>query len=210
MINRFKLLFLLLILILLAVVFIQNQQPLSLKLLCPDVNTSCLYRTGELPLAIWMGVFIAGGIFTSLLWQLLNRFSYSSTKQKNYATDVLYDSGENLTTKRSRDSNRYPNVARSRSSQISESSASDWENISSGEDWQTQQPPKSEVENSQPATSTSSEYEIRREPENVTVSGSTYSYKFKEASSQEPQKSNAPNLNKESNLDEENNDEEWI
>ncbi len=211
MINRFKLLLLLIILAVLGVLFVQNQQPLSLKLLCPDTNSSCLYQTPQLPLAVWMGLFILMGTFTSLLWQLLNRFSYSSAKKKSYSSDVLYDREADLTTKRSRENTRYTTVAESRKSNVSESSVSDWENSRKSEDCQPQQPLESTVENSNPTsqTSTSSEYEIRREPENVTLSGTTYSYKFKEASDRESKQSNTPNLNKQSNLDDDD-DEEWI
>ncbi len=211
MVNRFKLLLLLVILAVLGVLFSQNRQLLSLKLLCPDTNGSCWYQTPQLPLSVWMGLFILAGTLTSLVWQLLNSFSYSSAKKRSYSSDVLYDNGADLTTKRSRKNSRSTSVAQSRQSNVSESSASDWESSGKSEDWQPQQPLKSKVENSNPTsqTSSSSEYEIRREPENVTVSGSTYSYKFKEASDKEPKKPTTPNFNKESNLDDDD-DEEWI
>ena len=70
--------------------FIQNQQPLSLQLLCPDANQFCLYQTRSLPLAAWMGLFIFAGMITSFIWQLLNRFASPVTRPKNYVrTDNL-------------------------------------------------------------------------------------------------------------------------
>ena len=200
----------LVILVVLGILFAQNQQLLSLKLLCADINASCWYQTPQLPLSAWMGLFTLVGTLTSLLWQLLNRFSYSSTNKRSYSSDVLYDNGTDLTTRRSRVNPRHSSDTKSGESKVSESSASDWERSRKNEDWQPQQPLKSTTENSEPISQTpsQSEYEIRREPENVKVSGSTYSYKFKEASDKDSQKPNTPNLDKESNLDDD--DDEWI
>lgn len=208
MVNRFKLLLLLVILAVLGILFIQNQQSLSLKLLCPDINNSCWYQTPQLPLSVWMGLFILAGIVTSLLWQILNRFSYSSTKKRSYSSDVLYDNGADILNKTSKTNSRYNPADEATRSSVSDTS--DWENSRKSEDWQPQQTQKSTVENSdlKSQSSSSSGYEIRREPKNVTVSGSTYSYKFKEASDKESNKPGTPNLNKEPNLDDD--DEEWI
>ena len=203
MINRFKLLLLLLILAVLGVLFVQNQQPLSLKLLCPDINSSCLYQTPQLPLAIWIGLFLIGGVVTSLLWQLLNGFSYSSLKTRSYSNDVLYDNQEPFTAKSHRESPPYRDIPQSKSTKNDES-ISDWETREAAKNWHSSPP---QTDNASPV-STTSEYEVRREPENVTVSGSTYSYKFKEASEKESQQTNTPNLNKQTDLDED--DEEWI
>ena len=210
MVNRFKLLLLLIILAVLGVLFVQNQQPLSLKLLCPDINNSCWYQTPQLPLSLWMGLFILAGIVTSLVWQILNSFSYSSAKKRSYSSDVLYDNGADLKTKGLSKNSRYKSSGQSTKSNVSEESASDWDNNIKTEDWQPQQSQKSTVENSNSTSqnSSSSQYEIKREPENVTVSGSTYSYKFKEARDKESKKPSTPNLNKESNL--EDDDEDWI
>lgn len=195
MINRLKILLLLIILIVLGVLFFQNQQLLSLKILCPDINTSCWYQTPQLPLAIWMGIFIGGGVVTNLIWQVLHRFSYSSVKKIPYASDELYDNQI-----RSSNQTATGDLGSSRT-EVSQPLASDW---------QSQQPIKSSRDNiNSTPVSTSSEYEIRREPENITVSGTTYSYKFKEAENKKSSPSDAPNLNKESNLTEDD-DEDWI
>lgn len=85
--SRLKLILLALIVIVLGIVFVQNREPLALKLLCPQVNQTCLYQTQELPLAIWMTLFAVGGIVTSLLSQVLNRYAYGSKgrKRSNYS-----------------------------------------------------------------------------------------------------------------------------
>ncbi len=214
MINRFKILLLLVILTVLGVLFFQNQQPLSLKLLCSDINNSCLYQTPQLPLAIWMGIFIFGGVVTNLIWQFLHRFSYSTSKKTRYASDILYDNKVESSNQTTRDNTRYTNDSRSSRTKVSETLASDWDKNDYSEDWQTQASTKSSMDNANPATptSTSSEYEVRREPENVTLSGTTYSYKFKEADNKKSPKSNTPDLNKESNLteDDDDDDEDWI
>jgi hypothetical protein len=206
--NRLKILLLLVILAVLGVLFLQNQQPLVLKLLCPDRNTSCLYQTPQLPLAIWMGIFICGGVVTNLIWQVLHRFSYSSSKKIRYASDALYDnevkSGEGI----ARDNTQYTD-SRLNQTEVSEPLASNWGKSSYSEDWRQQSTKSSRDSLNSTPSSTSSEYEIRREPENVTLSGTTYSYKFKEAENKKSSPSNTPNLNKESNSTEDD-DEDWI
>jgi hypothetical protein len=203
MIERFKIILLLVILAVLGVLFLQNQQPLVLKLLCSDRNTSCLYQTPSLPLAIWMAIFIFGGIITSLIWQALNRFSYSSAKKTRYVADNLYDS-EVTSDRAARGNTKYRDVS-SGQTQVTEPLPSDWNKSDSDKDWQSEQ--SSESLGDKVNSTSTSEYEIRREPENVTLSGSTYSYKFKEAE-KKSSASNTPNLNKESNSTED--DEDWI
>jgi hypothetical protein len=205
MIDRFKILLLLVILAVLGLLFLQNQQPLALKLLCSDRNTSCWYQTASLPLAIWMAIFIFGGIITSLIWQVLHRFSYSSVRKTRYASD-LYDNEVEPSDRLERGNTKYNNVAPNRT-EGSESLRSPWNQSDYDKDWQSQKPTESSGDNVNPTT-TASEYEIRREPENVTLSGSTYSYKFKEAENKKSP-SNTPNLNKESNSTEDE-DEDWI
>ena len=89
--SRLKLIVLVLIIAMLGIVFVQNREPLALKLLCPDQAASCLYQTPALPLAIWMALFIVAGVLTSLLSQLFNRYVYSSRKKKNSYDDFEED-----------------------------------------------------------------------------------------------------------------------
>lgn len=163
--NRFKFLLLLLLAIAFAVLFIQNRQPLSLKLLCPDAAaSSCWYRTPAMPLALWIALFVLAGIISSSLWQLLNSFAYA-TKSKSYtspSSDRPTQFGETSTTAVS-DENITDNVT------------------------------------------TTSSYEIEREPETVRRSGSTYSYKFKDKS-EVSERASEPENNSRNNED----DEEWI
>ena len=206
MFNRFKILLALVILAVLGVLFFQNQQSLSLKLLCSDINTFCLYQTPKLPLAIWMGIFIFGGVLTTLIWQVLHRFSYSTSKTTRYNSDILYNDEVDKSNKTTRDAERYTTMSRSSQTKVSEPLTSDWDKNNYREDWQDQESTKSSTDNS---NSNTSEYEIRREPENITLSGTTYSYKFKEADSKKLSKPTTPELTKESNLTEDD-DEDWV
>ncbi|MGF1540362.1 MAG: hypothetical protein ACFCU5_07915 [Pleurocapsa sp.] len=208
MFNRFKILLALVILTLLGVLFFQNQQSLSLKFLCSDINTSCLYQTPKLPLAIWMGIFIFGGVLTNLIWQILHRFSYSTSKTKRYSSDVLYDNEAEKSNQTTRDGDRSTTMSRSTPTKVSAPLTSDWDKSDYQEDWQDRESTKPPTDNS---NSTTSEYEIRREPENVTLSGTTYSYKFKEADGKKLSKPDTPNLKKESNSTEpEEDDDDWV
>ena len=87
--SRLKLFLLVLIVAALGIVFVQNREPLVLKLLCPDRTQVCLYRTPQLPLAVWIAVFTLGGVVTSLLVQLLDRYRYSGTAKRKYVDNDL-------------------------------------------------------------------------------------------------------------------------
>jgi hypothetical protein len=190
--NRFKLFLILLIVAVLGIVFVQNREPLVLKILCPDQAQSCLYQTPQLPLAIWIGLFILAGITTNLLWQVLSRFSYSSSRSKKSAPDnYFYDERENLTEVR-QDQEQRSRFTNTKSPTVILQDSVVQERVAD-----------------------SSNYEIQREPQNVERSGSTYSYKYKEASDRKSeskednnQKSIEPNLNKNINTDKD--DEDWI
>ena len=93
--NRLKILLLVLIVAVLVTVFVQNKEPIALKLLCQQSNSQyCLYRTPQLPLAVWISLFLFGGAMTSILSQIFSRYSYSSPRKK-YATDDLYSESKN-------------------------------------------------------------------------------------------------------------------
>ena len=94
--SRLKSLLLVLIIVALGIVFIQNRQPLALKMLCPDSNQSCFYQTPTLPLAVWIFLFTLGGMITSLLGQMFNRYRYSGSIQRKYvATNDTEDRRQN-------------------------------------------------------------------------------------------------------------------
>ena len=172
--NRFKLVCLLIILSLVAVLLGQNRELLSLKLFCPDVTSqSCLYRTPELPLAAWIGLFAIAGIISSLLWQFLNRLA---TPSKRY-------SDRNQVASRSK-----PEVNYTRPQNVARSTipTSDWEEPKS-EDWESD---LAEGRHSGNRESTvkqdrfepdSTVYRVQDKTSNVSSTDSTYSYKFREA-----------------------------
>ena len=200
MVNRFKVLLLVPLAIALGILFVQNQQSLSIKLLCPDASQDCFYQTRRLPLALWMALSIFAGIVSSLFWQLLNHFGYSGSKNRYYSTSsTVNNNREDLTPIRKTKGKR------SRATGATKNSTSDWEDDRNSEDWESQ--PQSNF-------NTASEYEVRQEPEKVERSGSTYSYKFKEKSDRsetspesEPDLSVKPNLDKTINTED---DEDWI
>ena len=187
MANRFKLVLLLLIVLGLGILFVQNQQPLSLQILCPDANQFCLYQTRSLPLAAWMGLFIFAGTITSFIWQFLNRLAAPVARPKNYAR------ADNIELTQPQIKQRVPEIQ-------------DWDN----------QPDIAATDRDdflEPNSSMSSEYEVRREPESVTRSGSTYSYKFKDKNGdrQSPEDAEVSARRQlDENIDLSKDDEEWI
>lgn len=90
--SRLKLILLVIIVAILGIVFVQNREPMVLKLLCPDQAESCLYQTPSLPLAIWMTLFILGGVLTSFLSQVFNRYRYAGVgRQRSNSDDFEED-----------------------------------------------------------------------------------------------------------------------
>jgi hypothetical protein len=78
---RLKLLIILFVLGGLSLFYLQNREPLSLKLLCSDVGSVCLYQTPPLPVAAWILLFLGAGVFTSLLLQILNNLSRGARRK---------------------------------------------------------------------------------------------------------------------------------
>ncbi len=215
--NRLKFLLLLLIVAALIIVFIQNQEPITLKLLCPDTTQACLYQTRQFPLAVWIGLFTLAGTLTNLLGQVFSRYGYASSgKQKStsaskqrYTNSDLYPDRQNWVDE-DRDRRKYS----TNSTQIQDSPVVD-------------------------QFDKSTSYERPQEPQNVERSGSTYSYTYRPATERLPEEyasrartsdfASSPNLDKEpssdvkdstaktanesvreSNLDAHEDDEDWI
>jgi len=92
--SRIKILLLVLIIAVLSIIFVQNQQPITLKLLCADISQPCLYKTPPLPLAVWIALATLTGAIANLLIQTLNRFGYQDSSRKSpILDDDLYSSG---------------------------------------------------------------------------------------------------------------------
>ncbi len=186
--SRLKLFLLVLIIALLGIIFVQNQEPIALKLLCPDDVQSCLYKTPQLPLAIWIGLFVLAGMTTNLFWQLLNSFSQPSSGQQKYQPDNLEPNSRNWVETETEEDNYF-------------SSQTDIQDNATKEKLYS-----------------STSYEVPQKPETVERSGSTYSYKYRAASDEEQNsKLNSNNevqktsIESELNLDKEDDDDEnWI
>ncbi len=89
--SRLKLFLFIILIGVLMIVFVQNREPIALKLLCGDVNNQyCFYQTPQLPLAVWIGLFALGGMLTSLLSQAFSRFSYSGSGKSRKTANDLY------------------------------------------------------------------------------------------------------------------------
>lgn len=181
--SRIKIFLLILIIAALSIVFIQNREPTTLKFLCGYGSSYCLFRSSQLPLALWIALFTLNGIVINLLGQALNRYSYSgSSRQKYGVNDELYS---NETNWRENDAATVsPNYTNLRDSTI------------------------------QDKFSTATSYEVRQEPQNVERSGSTYSYKYKEAgdrakSDRDDSRKTSIDLDKNSTISKEE-DEDWI
>jgi hypothetical protein len=202
--NRFKLLILVLILAILTILFVQNQEPLSLKFFCADVAQSCLYQTSKLPLAAWISIFVIAGIFTSLLGQLFSNLGRSARKERHYPQATNFDYEGTATASTSQSSARNTHYSNSRNTSVSPRASgelnkqmstsdtksnpntviqSDWEN-SSDDDWNGEKPVAETIQDTPKNFPSQAEktYEIRREPTSIQRSGSTYAYKYREAS----------------------------
>ena len=183
--SRLKLIFLIFIIAILAVVFVQNREPLALKLFCPDRSESCFYQTRNLPLAIWMALFILAGMFTSLLSHVFNRYRYAGYgRPRPNSNDFESDRQWSMRN----ESDRY-SIS---SNEIQDSNVRD--------------------------RYTSSSYEIPQKPESVERSGSTYSYKYRDAREESPNgfpkdnnvRKNSIDSQIDSNIDRDKDDEDWI
>ncbi len=188
--SRIKIILLILIIAVLAIVFVQNREPISLKFLCGYEASFCP-KSIPLPLAVWIGLFTLMGAIANLLVQTLNNYGYQdSGKQKLPLDDDLYPSNRNRQRKTSRKHQSSTSTIDLQDSLVRD---------------------KFPDENS---------YEIKQEPQNVERSGSTYSYKYREAGDrpnnyQERTKKtsteseiNSSEIN--SNITPEQDDEDWI
>ena len=176
--SRIKILLLVLIIALLSIVFVQNQQPIALKLLCADSSQTCLYQTPALPLAVWIALFVLTGAIANLLIQALDRFGNGNSHRKApILDDELY----------ANDTTRRPKSDRS----TKYSHAAD---------------PDSSVRNDV------SSYEVKQEPQNVEKSGSTYSYKYREAGNKLGDRDNNGKgaVEDQRNPNPDSNEEDWI
>ena len=188
--SRIKIILLILIIAVLSILFVQNREPITLKFLCGDEASFCL-KSRPLPLAVWIGLFTLMGAIANLLVQTLDNYGYkNSGKQKLSLDDDLYPSNRNRQRKTSRKHQSSTSTIDLQDSLVQD---------------------KFPDENS---------YEIKQEPQNVERSGSTYSYKYREAGDrpnnyQERTKKtsteseiNSSEIN--SNITPEQDDEDWI
>jgi hypothetical protein len=216
--NRLKLLLLLLIIAALAIVFVQNQEPITLKLLCPDTTQACLYQTRQFPLAVWIGLFTLGGLLTNLLGQVFSRYGYASSSKPKYTTaskprytnNDLYPEQQNWVDEDREQ--KFQKVERNQRNYSTDST-------------QIQDSPILDGFNK------SNSYEKPQEPQNVERSGSTYSYKYRTVTERSPKVgfASSPNLDaepspnikdstaktsnesvRESNINSQEDDEDWI
>ena len=179
--SRIKIFLSILIIAILSIVFIQNREPTTLRFLCGYGSSYCLFRSTELPLALWIGLFTLNGIAINLLGQVLNRYSYSGSRRPKYVpNDELYSNQTNW-----------------------REDAATTTNYTKFED--------STIRDKFPDTTS---YEVRQEPQNVERSGSTYSYKYKEAGRSKSDRDNSGktpiDLDKNSTISKEEDDEDWI
>ncbi|AFZ33961.1 hypothetical protein Sta7437_0349 [Stanieria cyanosphaera PCC 7437] len=179
---RLKLLLVLIIAGVLGILFVQNQELIALKFFCGGLNQACLYRSINLPLAAWLGIFIFAGVITSLIWQFFN--SLISNPQSERIRSQPYT------------------TVRENPSGINErlnyrNAPPDWEQGGQDE-WNIEEAPSetttrdrqeptsraftSEYPETDPSyTQPKTNYEVQQQPTSVKHSGSTYSYTYREA-----------------------------
>lgn len=184
--SRIKILLLILIIAALSIVFIQNREPITLKLFCADSSTqSCLYQAPPLPLAVWIALATLTGAIANLLVQTLNRYGYQdSSRKKPILDDDLYPSRDKEEKNNNGRQSKYSEVNNNKNSlgdQLSDTKS----------------------------------YEVKQEPKNVERSGSTYSYQYREASDRakndvDSNKRNSLRPEVDSNANREADDEDWI
>ncbi len=189
--SRIKIILLILIIAALAIVFVQNRQPIALKLLCAEQIQSCPYKTPPLPLALWIGLFALLGAIANLSVQTLNNSGYiSSRRPKATIEDDLYPDPRPRNSQNKSRQNKYSVSAIDSKDLSAENQFSD-------------------------ATS----YEVKQEPQNVERSGSTYSYKYREVGDRLESNQNAskktsidPEIKPEIKINQtkDQDDEDWI
>lgn len=145
--NRLKIFLTLLIVLSLSLLFWQNQESLALKLLCPDVNQSCLYQTPQLPLSLWMAIFILAGMITSLIWQSLNYLSTKGANKPKSSASTPYFSESEKTPRNPQPETKSTNTRSTKRGSVKThttveppiatnvSPKSDWEDNSNSDDW---------------------------------------------------------------------------
>ena len=183
--SRLKILILALIIGTLAIVFIQNQEPVALKLLCNEIDSQyCLVQTAKMPLAIWISLFVTGGIITNLISQVFSRYSYGSFKKIKY----------------------------SKNQKIAEDRNKNWVDRNSEPNSYSATKIKDDVTKEKKSVTNS--YEASQKPQQVERSGSNYSYKYRSAdktkNSQVKTKNTSADLGKDANIASESEDEDWI
>ncbi|MEM6613245.1 MAG: hypothetical protein AAF652_13515 [Cyanobacteria bacterium P01_C01_bin.72] len=178
--SRLKILLLALIIIALGIIFVQNRDPIALKLLCADSSQACLYQTPTLPLSVWIALATLTGMLSNLLVQSLNLYGYRDFSRKRAILDEeLYPENKGWKNKQAKATTREL---------------------------------KDSVQDRIPETRS---YETRQEPQNVERSGSTYSYKYREAGDrpkpvQDSTRNNSTESQADHNATPEADDEDWI
>ncbi len=229
MFNQFKLLLLVIIFGILVVLFFQNQEPISLKLLCADPSSQyCWYQTPTQPLAMWMGLFLSLGVVSSLIWQLLQNLGLSEADY-DYGDRYIPSSRQEDINSRKSAPRAAVKTAKTTRQKPSTSTSSDWEYSGQKQEWEESEvSPSSKVDPpiNRDDTIRGYSFEAKQKPQNINRSSSTYSYQFKKKpQSEDPVKNNqnevydanyrtinAPNrnnnVNQQTELDED--EEDWI
>ncbi len=191
-----RLIVLALILIGTVINLLQNQQPITLYFLGTDAKTALFSL--QLPLGIWITLFIVAGIISSLLIQFLTRFPRSVATQR--PRNPRSRTPEPPETP-------YSRPDKPQKSDWETSPPPEWENNLQEEDddeWDIEEPPVENTFPRQPPTfeDTVSEFEVQKPPKAVAQEGTVYSYTYKELSDRSPSQP--------SNDEDEENGENWI
>ncbi|HAC63883.1 MAG TPA: hypothetical protein DCF68_10180 [Cyanothece sp. UBA12306] len=177
-----KILLPLFILVSTIIFLVQNQQPVVLYFLGTNAQTALF--TIQLPIGIWVVLFTAAGILTSLILQFLNRSSPATTRKPLNPPPRQ----------------KPPKTPSSESSSSESSEELDWgkmpqtnwegtvpETIDEEDDWNIEEPPikptvPREQRQSRSPLDDRGNFERQQPPSKVSRQGSMYSYTYRELS----------------------------
>ena len=155
----------------------QNQKLISLIFL----NTNIAI---QLPVAVWIVLFVGAGILTSIVWQFLNNLQIrAALRSASEEKPEVY-----FSEPRSSDYQRPPrsNPRNFSNSDWNTTDDLDWDDSGNHnqDDWNIEEPPVESTYSKDDFDDRREEegknYEVRQQPQSISHSGSVYSYSYRE------------------------------
>lgn len=153
-----------------ALFLLQNQQPVSLVFFGGITILT-------MPIGVWILIFTAAGVITSLILQLLNTLSRQTTPKKRDFEELKSDSSpfpkQTYGDRKKQQEKRSPPTDY------------DWANSNDMDDWNIEEPP-TETTTTKPNFERSlreesvKPVEVQKQPKSISQKGSVYSYGYRE------------------------------